>query len=117
MEDMILLQAEALAVLNRVDDAIEKLNRVRMGRGLSQASFRKTFGENVNALIDNIFVERRRELIGEGHRWYDMIRRQRILLDNPQFLELIETGGIYWPVSDEVIKQNNLVRQNRYWEN
>ena len=74
MEDMLLLRAEALAVLNRVDDAVEQLNQLRVKRGLSQVSFKKNFGEDVNKLIDNIFAERRRELIGEGHRWYDLVR-------------------------------------------
>ena len=64
MEDMLLLRAEALAVLNRVDDAVEQLNLLRVKRGLSQVSFKKNFGEDVNKLIDNIFAERRRELIG-----------------------------------------------------
>lgn len=117
MEDMLLLRAEALAVLNRVDDAVEQLNQLRVKRGLSQVSFKKNFGEDVNKLIDNIFAERRRELIGEGHRWYDLIRRQRILQDDPDFLVRMENGGIYWPVSEEVIRQNNLIRQNEYWNN
>ncbi|MCD8318653.1 MAG: RagB/SusD family nutrient uptake outer membrane protein [Paraprevotella sp.] len=85
-------------------------------RGLSVLSFKKDFKSDVNKLIDNIFGERRRELIGEGHRWYDQIRRQKLRKDNPILIDLINNGGIYWPVSEEVLEQNSLIHQNPYWE-
>lgn len=116
MEDMMLLHVEALAAINRGDEAIQELNEFRKYRGLASLSFKKDFGSDIRKLINNIFEERRRELIGEGHRWYDLVRRQKILKDNPQLLDLISNGGIYWPVSEEVIKQNSLIHQNPYWE-
>lgn len=116
MEDMMLLHIEALAVNNRIDEAVLELNEFRVNRGLSTLSFKKDFKSDVNKLIDNIFMERRKELVGEGHRWYDLIRRQKLLNDNPSLLNLMGNGGIYWPVSDEVMKQNHLIHQNPYWE-
>lgn len=113
---MMLLHVEALAAINRGDEAIQELNEFRKYRGLASLSFKKDFGSDIRKLINNIFEERRRELIGEGHRWYDLVRRQKILKDNPQLLDLISNGGIYWPVSEEVIKQNSLIHQNPYWE-
>lgn len=115
LEDMLLLHAEALAVLNRTDEALQDLNELRSNRGVTKVSFNRDFGGNKNRLIDFIFAERRRELIGEGHRWYDLIRRQRLLKDNPGLLELIDKGGIYWPVSEKVLHNNPSLNQNTYW--
>lgn len=115
LEDMLLLHAEALAVLNRVDEAISDLNELRSERGVSKVSYNRDFGSSQRRLIDFVFAERRRELIGEGHRWYDIVRRQRLLKDNPALSQLIEEGGIYWPISEKVILENPVIVQNAYW--
>lgn len=117
MEDMLLLNAEALAALNRTTEAIDQVNKLRALRGLANMSYNISFGSKRAKLIDYIFKERRRELIGEGHRWYDLIRRQNILHDNPKLQKMIDGGGIYWPVAPEVIRQNPLIKQNTYWNN
>lgn len=116
MEDMVLLRAEAVTVLNRPEDAIQLLNNLRAQRGLAQLSYKKDFGEDRLKVLDAVFDERRRELMGEGWRWYDQVRRQKIRRDNPAFLKMIEAGGEYWPVSSEVLKTNPKITQNAYWE-
>lgn len=112
LEDIALLRAEALAVLGERPQAIDILNNnIRGNRGLP------AYKVEVNGnLIDAIFKERQRELMGEGHRWYDLIRYNKIRHVNPAFTRLIETGGIYWPVSRILIKQNGLLTQNSYWK-
>ncbi len=117
MEEMLLLKAEALIILNRPTDALLCLNELRAQRGLSQLSFKKDFNKEKMALLDEIFAERRRELMGEGWRWYDQVRRQKLRRDNPDFLQFIEAGGEYWPVSEEVMKNNPHITQNAYWSN
>ena len=111
LEDITLLRAEALAVLGERQGAIDNLNTIRQLRKLD------TYNESVNGdLIDQIFRERRRELMGEGHLWYDRIRYERLRQRNPQFLQLINNGGIYWPISQEIRNQNKLLTQNSYWK-
>lgn len=111
LEDIILLHAEALAALNRKEDAMDALNMVRSERGVPLYTDKST--ENI---VDAIFNERRRELMGEGWRWYDQIRYNKIMQTNPAFNQLITNGGIYWPVSQDVINNNPLVTQNSYWK-
>lgn len=111
LEDIVLLRAEALAVLGEKAGAVDALNSVRNQRGL------KEYDAEINGdVIDAIFKERRRELMGEGHRWYDIIRYNKIRQSNPQMMRLINSGGIYWPISRKLINQNNLITQNSYWK-
>ena len=95
-EDIVLLMAEAQWVLNRTSEALALYNEVRETRGLKQKTLAYDFGNDRNRVIDEIFNERRRELVGEGWRWFDIIRRQKIRKDNPELLKKINNGEIYW---------------------
>ncbi|WP_315824602.1 RagB/SusD family nutrient uptake outer membrane protein [Paraflavitalea speifideaquila] len=74
LEEISLLRAEALAVLGHEDDAAMLLNNIRSRRGV------KAFDPAVPGadLVKEIFEERRRELVGEGWRWYDLVRYHKI---------------------------------------
>ena len=67
--DVLLMAAEAL---NRggIDESRARLylNEVRLRAGLSEVSSSGT------ALTDDIYKERRLELVGEGHRFFDLVR-------------------------------------------
>lgn len=112
IEEITLLRAEALAALNREEEAIIYLNRIRTERGLPL--FIKE--EESDDVFKEIFSERRRELMGEGWRWYDQIRYQRLKQQDPDFVELEAQGGIYWPISERVLTSNSLIEQNSYWK-
>lgn len=110
LEDITLLRAEALAVLGEKQGAIENLNVIRQLRKL------KVYDETVNGdLLRAIFHERQRELMGEGHRWYDLVRYNRLRPTNQKFTELINKNGIYWPLAPEILTQNSSLQQNAYW--
>lgn len=111
LEEIHLLRAEALAVLGKDADASAELNVIKTARGI------KPFLPNAgNDLLTEIFEERRRELIGEGWRWYDLVRYNRIKRDDPEFNKLLDEGGIYWPISHEVLNRNPNIVQNQYWK-
>lgn len=111
LEEIALLRAEALAVLNKnSSEAYTLLNRVRTLRKLPAL-----VPSPAVDIIDEIFKERRRELIGEGWRWYDLVRYNKIQRKDPAFNELIDKGGIYWPIATEVMSRNSLITQNKYW--
>ncbi|MGN0003779.1 MAG: RagB/SusD family nutrient uptake outer membrane protein [Sphingobacterium composti] len=111
LEDIALLRAESLTVLGEESGAIELLNTVRERRGLDP------YNRQVNGdLIDAIFRERHRELMGEGHRWYDIVRYHKIRKIDKAYNELIENGGIYWPIAQSVLAQNSKLNQNNYWK-
>lgn len=114
IEDIVLLRAEALCANNRPEEALQYLNTIREARGLKEFSYKKDFENNKEKVIQAVFTERRRELMGEGWRWYDLIREQKLLKNDPVLEELINQGGIYWPI-DEDIFINSGISQNSYW--
>ncbi|MCH5597284.1 RagB/SusD family nutrient uptake outer membrane protein [Niabella ginsengisoli] len=111
LEEITLLNAEALAVLGRGEEAIQKLNTMRSNRGISGLNYSADLD-----LITEIFAERRRELLGEGWRWFDLVRYNKLKRNNPAFNDLIDKGGIYWPIAQDVINRNPGIQQNNYWK-
>lgn len=111
LEDITLLRAEALAVLGERQGAIEMLNAVRTRRGLDP------YNEDVNGdLLQAIFRERQRELMGEGHRWYDLVRYNRIRPSHPVIAPLLAENGHIWPIAPALLSQNKELTQNEYWK-
>ena len=72
--DVLLLAAEAHQISGNESKALEYLNRVR------RRAFGSTY-QNINIsgsiLLDAIYNERRLELVGEGHRFFDLVRTGR----------------------------------------
>mgnify|MGYP002072330396 CR=1 FL=1 len=114
LEELILLRAEAMAVLGQEIRAIEYLNIVK---GMRTTLPYQLSDLETKPLINEIFQERRRELIGEGWRFHDLVRLNKIKPVNPEIVNLIRDGGIYWPISKQVLKNNSELVQNEYWNN
>ncbi|GAA4310460.1 RagB/SusD family nutrient uptake outer membrane protein [Compostibacter hankyongensis] len=111
-EEMYLLRAECRTRLGMTLDAVEDLNTVRAKRGLLPMNGTPSQDE----LLDAILQERRRELMGEGWRWYDLVHFKKV----PQYTNLTEeavtNGAIYWPVSKAALEQNPMLTQNSFWK-
>ncbi|MCC8424879.1 RagB/SusD family nutrient uptake outer membrane protein [Mucilaginibacter sp. UR6-11] len=125
LEDVTLLRAEAYAVLGESTLAINDLNTIRQLRynvdqvGLinnSATDYLAYSPARNGSPIEAIFKERQKEFMGEGQHWYDRVRYEKIKQSNPQFLQLINSGGIYWPISRDLLAQNPLLTQNAYWK-
>lgn len=71
--EALLIEAESKGRLNDVNGAVETLNELRRNRGLSNLS---AADFDKDGIIDEILLERRRELWGEGFRLYDILRLQ-----------------------------------------
>ena len=108
-EELNLLRAEGYAVRGQIDQARAIVNQNRKNRGLDELD------PTVNVL-DAVFDERQKELMGEGWRWFDYIRYQKIKKNNPEFLKLIEEKGIFWPINKSVLQANDQLIQNPYWK-
>ncbi|WP_162304933.1 RagB/SusD family nutrient uptake outer membrane protein [Sphingobacterium olei] len=112
LEELTLLRAEALAVLGQHIKAIELLNVIKAMRFTSSYQVSEL---DTKPLIDEVFKERRRELMGEGWRFFDLVRWNRIKSTDAKLTDMIQKGGIYWPISRNVLRNNRQITQNTYW--
>ncbi|CAL1519708.1 RagB/SusD family nutrient uptake outer membrane protein [Chitinophaga sp. MM2321] len=110
-EELYLLRAEAKARLGMAN-AADDLNQVRSRRALKNLNVAIT-GQG---LLDAILLERRRELIGEGWYWYDLVHFKKI----PQYTRLtaadVSNGAAYWPLSQAALSNNKSLVQNSFWK-
>lgn len=112
---LLLLRAEALAKLGGHDqEAISLLNRIR-----DRAETPLYSGSGGTALVDAIFLEREKELLCEGHRWYDLVRTGKVLdaseCENHLTKADFEQGAWTWPIPASAINSNPMITQNLYW--
>lgn len=109
--DVLLLHAEALVRNNKPTEAIEHLNRVR-----ARASALAYNAADEPDLLKAILTERRKELIGEGYLWYDVVRTDRIPAFNSYITDAhVEQGVAYWPVSAYSFDGNPHMTQTNFW--
>jgi hypothetical protein len=109
-EELVLLRAEALLFLGKNEDAILQLNGVRGQRNLPD------YTPAIGNLADAILQERRRELLGEGWRWYDLVRFEKLGVYTGLKPADIAQGAQWWPVSKEVLSSGKEITQNKFWQ-
>ena len=110
----ILLRAEALAEINQEAEAIRMMNMIR-----ERAKTTLYQGGGGVALKDAIFTERAKELMMEGHYYFDLVRTGRVMdqqwcyypLTQAQF----DNGAWTWPISRSALDNNPYMQLNNYW--
>ena len=119
LSDIYLLRAECYAKIGGNGLAEADLNQIRSRRNVK--SYPQSKGDE-KGLKYAIFHERERELLMEGHRFYDVARNgleyiNTYLPSAFQTLTLadVKNGGIFYAIIDKAFEQNNLLVQNTYW--
>ena len=111
--DIILMLAECENELNNLTDAANYLNQIRNRAGLAN-----TAATTQSELRNAIAAERRFELIGEGHRWFDLLRTgQAISVMNAWFtgegLNIqIDENDLLMPIPLSQINTDPAITQN-----
>lgn len=117
LADAILLQAEAVAELNDEPKAIELLNMVRSRAKAGLYPGVNSYKDNIK---DAIYWERCKELMGEGHYYYDLVRTQKIT--DPEYSWNVMSYSAFlqeawtWPINPKALNNNPFMRLNEYWK-
>ncbi len=99
-EELILINAEVNARLNRTADAVNAINVVRTTWGLAPYAG----ATDTESLINEILFQRRYSLWAEGgHRWIDLRRTNRL---NSSFIDLRDQGNIFTQVDRPTAETN-----------
>lgn len=110
--DIVLLYAEALAMTDNFSESVYQLNKITTRAG--NPPYYTTDFVSQDELISAILLERHREFLGEGKRWFDLVRCKRLDLVEARNNITIRPTQIYFPIHRDHINQNPLLVQNPY---
>jgi hypothetical protein len=128
--DIHLMKAEAYAELDEFDNSLEQLNIVKQRAGLIE------YTSNIKlSIVKEILSERAKEFVGEGKRWYDLVRICRRDIDNrlPIISEAVisnvdsrsrsyvatkikDTNGWFLPINYDELLLNKKLEQNDFYQ-
>jgi len=115
LPDAILLRAEAQAELGDDAGAMASANVVR-----ARAQAEPFSGLNGKDLKDAIWYERCRELMGEGHYYFDLVRTKKVLDREYCYhtisIENFKAGAWAWPIDKSAMTNNPYMTLNEYWK-
>lgn len=138
LPDVMLMKAEALVEMNgSLETAFSLVSAVydRANPEAGVGSLNFSSYNTVDRMRDLVFNERQRELLFEGKRYYDIIRR--INRDNTQFQNIVNTyllpkyssldqstvtsklseiNALYMPIKDTELTSNKLLVQNPFYK-
>lgn len=111
--DVILMLAEAENELGNTGQSATYLNMIRTRAGLAGTAL-----VSQSALRDAIALERRLELVGEGHRWFDLLRTgTAVAVMNQWFkdnniLITIDQHNLLMPIPQSQVNTDPAIKQN-----
>ena len=134
LAEIYLLRAECRARQGKAN-AVEDLNEIRRRAYGNDSHAFPCAEDEKNGLSGNIqlaiFREREKELLHEGHRYYDIVRNGWCYLRGEDTYDYIrneiseayakltdqdiQDGALYYGLSSNCFENNDLIRQNRYW--
>lgn len=120
--DVLLMKAEALLRSGQYESACRYLNVTRVRAGLDPLTY-ASVGSEPEALMEEIRMERAKELVGEFHRKYDLVRwgiwyeRTTAYNEGSYLKEYIRPYHRYWPIpADQVAYSGYALDNNEYLE-
>ncbi|MCI6618499.1 MAG: RagB/SusD family nutrient uptake outer membrane protein [Prevotella sp.] len=113
--DMLLLQAEAKAHLGKWDEALDIVKKIRDRAGLITPTANDFSSET--DLVKFILRERQVELVGEGRRWFDLLRTGMWKEVMGPVNGMTQEGNELFPIHYSHLIENPKLTQNSYYGN
>ncbi|WP_036692148.1 RagB/SusD family nutrient uptake outer membrane protein [Pedobacter glucosidilyticus] len=111
--DLVLMQAEAKAHLDQFADALNLVaTTVRRRAGIEASTRTQASFTSRDELVDYILDERQKELLGEGKRWFDLVRNKRVVKVMGPINGISNESQALFPISYIHINQNPNIKQN-----
>ncbi len=115
LADVYLMMAECYAQTNDLTNANLYLNKIKTRAGITNVNL-----TSQQALLAEIDKERRLELIGEGHRWFDLVRTGKAVQVMTQYFAVtpgystatIDQHNLLMPVPQNQINTDPAIKQN-----
>lgn len=112
LAEQYLIRAEARAQQNKLQAAIADLDMIKQRAGLPLISATQP-GISQQALLEEILLERRKELFAEwGHRWFDLKRLEKASEILAPKKASWDPTDILYPISEDEINKNHHLNQN-----
>lgn len=129
--EILLMKAEALAMLGKFEEALAPINQIRKATGLEETTLAK-FGTG-EMFFDKLLSERVAELAYEGKQWFSMVRIARhtgyrnLLIDRVAdahfFLSTLvvkarlqDEEGWFLPYLEDEVTKNQLLEQKEFYK-
>ncbi|GAA5102530.1 RagB/SusD family nutrient uptake outer membrane protein [Chryseobacterium ginsengisoli] len=115
LADVFLMKAECFAEQNDIANANLYLNKIKTRAGISTVNL-----STKELLLDEIDRERRLEFVGEGHRWFDLLRTGKAISVMTNYFNnnagystaQIKTHNLLMPVPQGQINTDPAIKQN-----
>lgn len=139
LADIYLMEAEARVELNQLEEALELVNITYQRSNPGEAPLMEADYSNQDDMRDLVLLERQREFLFEGKRWFDLLRlaRREDLKsaegkdNHPIMLNLVarkyqyngevvkgklrNTDALYFPIHEKELASNTALVQNPYF--
>jgi hypothetical protein len=133
--DVLLLKAEALALLNKGTEALTIINQIRTRAKAISTTERVVDSSNQDDVLNYVLAERSREFAFEGKRWFDLVRfakrngykrldiltaaiMRTVSSDRLQtaLSKLKDANSHYLPIYQRELNANKLLVQNPFYK-
>ncbi len=111
--DILLMQAEAKAYLDKWQDALNILSTtVRARAGVASSTRTLASFSSRDQVVDYILDQKQIEQVGEGKRWFDLVRNKRAVTVMKPINGMDNINQTLFPIHQSLINQNPAIKQN-----